>query len=157
MISTKYKSIFFAVCLVLLTAGFANAQNCTMDSSFAPSNVDVPTKIVAGKSARVRVNIFNSGTCTWDNIELASPRTVRKVRLSIKVIRKPSSSPYPLEEFKSELPLRNDVRPETEHTWYYEITGPSSPGRYELEWTLTHKGKEFGVQVRKTIEVVAPK
>jgi hypothetical protein len=136
--------------------GLAKAQECVLDSSFAGSNVDFPTKIVVGKSARVRVNIFNSGTCTWDNIELASPRKVRKIRLSIKVIRKPSGSPYPLEEFKSELPFRNSVRPEDEHTWYYEITGPSHPGRYELEWTLTHKGKEFGVQVRKTIEVVAP-
>jgi hypothetical protein len=118
-----------------------------MDSSFAPSNVDIPTRIVTGESARVRVNIFNSGTCAWIK---------SKVNLAIKVIRKPPRAPYPLEEFKSELSLRDNVISKKDHTWYYEINAPSYPGKYELEWTLTVNNKPFGVQVRKTIEVVLP-
>lgn len=145
---SNYKSLVFCICLVFILAGSANSQTCDMDSSFAPSNIDVPTKIVAGKSVRVRVNVFNSGTCMWQP---------RKVQLSIKVIRKPSGSPYPLEEFKSALPLRISVNSKKGHTWYYEITGPYHLGTYTLEWTMTSGGKPFGVQVRKTIEVVAPR
>lgn len=115
-----------------------------MDSSFAPSNIDIPTRMETGQTARVRVNVFNSGTCIWQE---------RFVKLSIKVIRKPSRAPYPLEEFKSELKLTKAVYPEKTHTWYYEITAPTYAGRYELEWTMTNQDKPFGVQVRKTIEV----
>lgn len=147
MIFTRKPSLFLAICLGLLMTGFASAQNCTMDSSFAPSNVDIPTRMETGQRARVRVNVFNSGTCIW---------FPRKVQLSIKVVRKPSRAPYPLEEFKSELELRGSVYPEKTNTWYYEITAPMYAGRYELEWTMTNEGKPFGVQVRKTIEVNVP-
>jgi len=98
-----------------------------------------------GERVRVRVNIFNSGTCLWQT---------RFVKLSIRVVRKPSGSPYPLEEFKSELPLRQSVSPKEEHTWYYEVTGPAHVGSYELEWTLVSGLKAFGSSVRKTVEVV---
>ena len=138
--------IFFAFCLSLLFAGFASAQ-CTMESSFAPSNIDIPTRMETGQTARVRVNVHNSGTCIWFG---------RDVKLEIKVIRKPTKAPYPLEEFKSELKLKNSVYPESTNTWYYEIKAPMYAGRYELEWTMTNDDRPFGVQVRKTIEVNVP-
>ncbi len=140
-------NVFLTLCVGLLFVGFINAQSCTMDSSFAPSNIDIPTRMETGQTARVRVNVLNSGTCIWQE---------RNVKLSIKVIRKPSRAPYPLEEFKSELKLRNSVYPEKKHTWFYEITAPTYAGRYVLEWTMTNDGKPFGVQVRKTIEVNVP-
>lgn len=140
-------NLFLTFCLCSLFAGFADAQTCTMDSSFAPSNIDIPTRMETGQTARARVNVFNSGTCIWQE---------RYVKLSIKVIRKPSRAPYPLEEFKSELKLTKAVYPEKTHTLYYEITAPTYAGRYELEWTMTNQDKPFGVQVRKTIEVNVP-
>lgn len=147
MINTRITKIFFTFCLGILFAGFASAQSCTMEAAFAPSNVDIPTRLETGQSARVRVNVFNSGTCDW---------STRFVKLTIKVIRKPSGAPYPLEEFKSEFRLRNLIRPRQDHTWYYEIQAPMYAGRYELEWAMTNEDKPFDMRVRKTIEVNVP-
>ncbi len=148
MLSSKIRILIAAVCFGILVPLAAEAQSCTMESAMAGSNIDIPLRMETGQTYHVRVNVFNSGTCTWDT---------RFVRLSIKIIRKPSRAPYPLEEFGgSEKRLRNTVRTRTQHTWYYDVKAPMYAGRYEIEWTMTNDGDPFGMAVRKTIEVNVP-
>jgi hypothetical protein len=141
--------LFLAIAFLVLSANTGYSQSCEMDSSFAPSNIDiVPSKVLVAKPARVRVDIVNSGTCTWDR---------SSVKLAIKVIRKPSGSPSTIKEIPEELALRQSVYSKKSHTWYFEITGPYYLGTYTLEFTLTNKGKPFGNEVQKIFEVVPPK
>ena len=140
--------ILMMVCLGLLMPVMAEAQSCTMDAAMAPSTIDFPTRMETNQTVHVRVNVLNSGTCTWEP---------RFVKLSVKVIRKPSRAPIPLEEFRlGELRLRNTVRPRSQHTWYYDIKGPMYAGRYELEFAMTNDGDPFEMVVRRTIEVNVP-
>lgn len=141
--------LFFAAAFIALSAIPGYSQTCKMDSSFAPSDIDiVPTKVVVGKWGKARVNVFNSGTCTW---------TTKAVELSIEITRKPPGSPSAIKGFPKKLSLRLSVDPRKTQTWYFDITDLYHIGSYTLEFKLTNNGKPFGTEVPKSFEVVAPK
>jgi hypothetical protein len=148
MLSSKITIFMVAACFGLLLPLVAKAQSCTMDSAMAPSTIDIPTRMETTETARVKVDVFNSGTCNWEP---------RKVILSVRLVRKPTKAPIPLEEFQlGEFDLRAEVPSRKRYIFHYEIKAPMYAGRYELEWTMTEGGKPFGMSVRKTIEVNVP-
>jgi hypothetical protein len=137
------------ICGIMLAGFEANAQSCTMDATITTSGVSIPTKIYPAKEYPVRVTVENSGTCTWE--------TSSKIRLSIKIARGPSGSAMQRDELTPIVELKYKVEPGKSHTFNYEIEGPYYLGQYTLEWIMTINNKEFGNEVSKNIEVVAPK
>jgi hypothetical protein len=135
--------------LIFLLSEPARGQTCDMDAQIRPSDVVIPSQIVVNKTYRVRVTVVNNGTCNWD--------TSSGIRLSIKILRGPSSSATERDELTPIVDLKYKIKPNDRHEFEYEITGPYYLGNYTLEWKMVRQNKWFGDAVTKQITVVPPK
>ena len=116
----------------------------TYDAEIRTSNVDIPTRMEAGKKYRVRVTVKNNGTIKWEGHPFA---------LSSRIYRGPSGSATQRDELTPLVDLKGAVDTNGSHTFEYYVEAPNYAGTYELEWSMMRGSTKFGDKVRRTITV----
>ncbi|MDP9352113.1 MAG: NBR1-Ig-like domain-containing protein, partial [Chloroflexota bacterium] len=112
------------------------------DAAFVSQNV--PATMVAGRKYKVSVMMRNSGTKTW---------TPAGQYHALGSQSPQDNQLWGLNRFK----VPTSVPPGGEITFAFEVTAPSTPGTYDLQWRMVHEWVEwFGDYTPKTKVSVTP-
>lgn len=102
-------------------------------------SVDLPDRMIAGRTATASITVENTGLSAWD----------RDFRLGTV----DDSDPFH-PDTREYLPAGTSVPPGGRHTFSFRLQAPAQPGTYVSDWRMVHEGvRWFGATARRVITV----